>query len=127
LTSARLSRGRRAEQLAVELLEARGLRVLHQNWRRPEAELDLVADDHGVCVFVEVRSRTGEERGHALETIGPTKRARIARAARLFLSEEAVDAPGGYRFDVVAVTFAPGDDEAVVETVYVADAFRLDG
>lgn len=125
MTAERLSRGRLAEQLAVELLEARGMRVLHRNWRRPEGELDVVADDGGVCVFVEVRSRTGAERGHPLETIGATKRARVIRAARLFLDTERVDAPGGFRFDVVGVTFAEHDGAPTTE--HVADAFRVDG
>jgi Holliday junction resolvase-like predicted endonuclease len=55
-------------------------------------------------VFVEVRSRTGEDRGHPLEAITPQKRARVVRAARLYLDAE-TPAAGGFRFDVVAVTF----------------------
>lgn len=102
------------------------MRILHRNWRRPEGELDLVADDGGVCVFVEVRSRTGDEHGHPLETVGASKRARIVRSARLFLDSERVDAPGGFRFDVVGVVFRPLHDNEP-ECVHVMDAFRLDG
>ena len=71
-----------------------GLRIVARNWRRPEGELDIVADDGGTCVFVEVRSRTGEDRGHALEAITPQKRARVIRAARLYLDAEAPAAAG---------------------------------
>ena len=95
--------GRRAESLAVVHLESAGLRIVARNWRQPEGELDIVADDSGTCVFVEVRSRTGEDRGHALEAISPQKRARVIRAARLYLDAEA-PAAAGFRFDVVAVT-----------------------
>jgi putative endonuclease len=115
--------GNRAELLAVALVEARGMRILARNWRRPEGELDLVADDGGVCVFVEVRSRTGEEHGHALEAVGPRKRAQVIRAARLYLDAEGPQGASGFRFDVVAVTFFA--DGRAPECVHVEDAFRV--
>ena len=113
--------GRRAEELAAAELERQGLRIVARNWRRPEGELDLVADDHGVCVFVEVRSRTGLEQGDPLESITPRKRARVIRAARLFLDSEPVVA-SGYRFDVVGVTFF--DDAREPALTHVPDAFE---
>ena len=105
-------------------LEAAGLRIVARNWRQPEGELDIVADDGGTCVFVEVRSRTGEERGHALETITPQKRARVVRAARLYLDAES-PAAAGFRFDVVAVTF--WDDGRQPDVVHIANAFEVGG
>lgn len=116
--------GRRAESLAAAHLEAAGLRIVERNWRRPEGELDIVADDAGTCVFVEVRSRTGDVHGHALEAITPQKRARVIRAARLYLDAE-TPAASGYRFDVVAVTF--WDDGRAPEVVHVPNAFEVGG
>lgn len=123
--SARPDRGRRAENLAAELLEAAGFRIIARNWRRhgPEAgELDIVADDRGTCVFVEVRSRTGEDLGHPLEAITPQKRARVIRVARLYLAVETPSA-SGYRFDVVAVTFWP--EPRPPDLVHIPDAFEV--
>jgi putative endonuclease len=114
--------GRHAETLAAAHLEAAGLRIVARNWRQPEGELDIIADDGGTCVFVEVRSRTGEEHGHALETITPRKRARVIRAARLYLGAE-TPAAGGYRFDVVAITF--WDDGRQPDVVHIANAFEV--
>jgi putative endonuclease len=114
--------GRRAEDLAAAFLEGRGFRVLARNWRRPEGELDIVADHGGVCVFVEVRSRTGEEQGHPLETVDRRKRAQVIRAARLYLDEEAPRA-ASFRFDVVGVVFPDGGEEP--SCVHVEDAFRV--
>ncbi len=115
--------GRRAEDLAAARLAQAGLRIVARNWRRPEGELDIVADDGGTCVFVEVRSRTGEQQGHPLESITPHKQARVIRAARLYLDAEA-PAASGFRFDVVAVTFDPeGRLEPVV--VYLPNAFEV--
>lgn len=119
---ARASKGRSAEDLAAALLVERGFRILARNWRRPEGELDIVADHEGTCVFIEVRSRTGEEFGHPLETVNPRKRAQIVRAARLYLDAEPTP-HSAYRFDVVGVTFF--DDGRAPERVHVVDAFQL--
>ena len=103
------------------------MRILARNWRRDGregGEIDLIADDDGTCVFVEVRSRTGDERGHPLEAITPQKRARVIRAARLFLDAEK-PAAKAYRFDVVAVTFWP--DTLATDVVHVRDAFQVGG
>ncbi|HEX7506305.1 MAG TPA: YraN family protein [Polyangia bacterium] len=116
--------GMRAEQLAANYLEQRGYAVLARNWRRPEGELDLVVSGEGLCVFVEVRSRTGTDRGHALETVDARKRARVLRAARLYIEEERPRV-AVFRFDVVGVTFAL--DESPPELVHIEDAFQVGG
>jgi putative endonuclease len=120
---ARALRGRGAEELAVALLEKRGYRIVSRNWRRPEGELDLVAEDGGTCVFVEVRSRTGEEFGHPLESVDARKRAQIIRSARLYLDAEPTPF-AAYRFDVVGVTFH--SDGRPPECVHIEDAFRVE-
>jgi putative endonuclease len=117
----KLALGQRAEQLAADYLERRGYSILARNWRRPEGEIDLVVSSEGLCVFVEVRSRTGVDRGHPLETIDARKRARVVRAARMYLNEGHSSAPV-FRFDVVSVTFAL--DESAPEIIHVEDAFQ---
>jgi len=115
--------GRQAEQLAADYLVERGYEILARNWRRPEGELDLVVvSAEGLCIFVEVRSRTGIERGHPLETVDARKRARVRRAARMYIDEEQPQATG-FRFDVVGVTFAL--DESPPELVHIEDAFQV--
>jgi putative endonuclease len=117
----RQATGRRAEALAAAYLENQGLRILTRNWRQPGGELDLVADDAGTCVFVEVRARTGLDFGHPLEAVGAAKRAQVVRAARLYLHLETPRA-NGYRFDVVGVLFAPDGGEPQV--FHVPNAFE---
>jgi putative endonuclease len=119
--SKRLALGQRAEALAASYLEERGYTITARNWRRPEGEIDLVVGLEGLCVFVEVRSRTGVERGHPLETVNASKRARILRAARLYLEEEKPPAVV-FRFDVVGVTFSL--DDSPPEIVHIEDAFQ---
>ena len=81
-----------------------------------------MADDHGTCVFVEVRSRTGEESGHPLETVDQRKQAQIIRTARLYLDETPTVA-AAYRFDVVGVVFSPSGE--VLECTHIQDAFQV--
>lgn len=121
VVSKRLALGQRGESLAAQYLEAKGYRVLVRNWRRPEGELDLVVESDGLCIFVEVRSRTGTDRGHALETVNAQKRARVLRAARLYIDEERPTA-AVFRFDVVGVTFAL--DDSPPDIIHIPDAFQ---
>ena len=116
--------GRHAENLAAAHLTAAGLRIVARNWRQPEGELDIVADDAGTCVFVEVRSRTGADHGHALEAITPHKRAQVIRTARRYLDAETPGA-SGYRFDVVAITF--WSDGRPPDVVHIPNAFEVGG
>jgi putative endonuclease len=44
-------------------LEAHGLRVLARNWRCPYGEIDVIAEDAGELVFVEVKTRRGTALG----------------------------------------------------------------
>lgn len=120
--STRRTLGQRAEALASAYLQDRGYTIVARNWRRREGELDLVMSREGLCIFVEVRSRTGVDRGHPLETVNASKRAKIIRAARLYLDEEKPQALA-FRFDVVGVTFS-ATDQSSVEIVHIEDAFQ---
>ena len=114
-----------AETLAARYLESQGMRILARNWRRPEGEIDIVADDHGTCVFVEVRSRKGQDFGHPLEAVSGRKRAQVIRAARHYLASEDGAHHGsrfeGYRFDVVGVSFP--ENGGPPTCYHVPDAF----
>lgn len=82
------------------------------------AEIDLIGQlEDGVeptIVFVEVRSRADDLRGHALETIGPEKRRRIIRAATAYLVANDLWERVAVRFDVVTVT-GSDIDQAPIE------------
>ncbi|OZI77345.1 YraN family protein [Bordetella genomosp. 12] len=93
--------GRRAEDQALRLLRAHGLRLLARNVRNRYGELDLVMRDGQQLVVVEVRWRANPAYGGAAASIGPAKQARLARAA-LCWQAQAGGQPRPLRFDVVA-------------------------
>ncbi len=115
-------RGREAERLAAEHLEALGWEVVDRNHRTPRGEVDLVCREGRTVHFVEVRSRTGEAQGGPEEMVGLGKARRVVSAATDWaLRNGGLEQP--FRFDVVAVTFGAGEPRIVL----FRDAFDADG
>jgi len=101
--------GARAEQLALEYLQARGLTIVERNYRRRLGEIDLVALDHGVLVIAEVRTRSTDAFGGAAASVDARKQRRIIRAAEQLLQRHRDYAALPVRFDVLIVTAAATD------------------
>lgn len=97
------ARGRFAETLAALYLRLCGYRILARRFATRVGEIDIVAARRDLVVFVEVKHRAS--RAEALESVLPAQRARIERAASLFLALHPRLASARVRFDVVA--FAP--------------------
>lgn len=113
-----LGAGVEAEQRAAAWLEReRGFRILARNWRSPRDrrdELDLVARDEAVLVFIEVKSRpaTALVPGYFAAT-KPRKKKAVLRAARDFI-RALREKPRTIRYDVVEVaTNADGTEPAI--------------
>jgi putative endonuclease len=107
-TSPRQEQGNRAEEHACRHLQAAGATILARNLRCKCGEIDLVALDHGMLAFVEVRYRGGKRYGGAAASVNRRKQRRLILAARYFLPALARRHFGGRtppcRFDVVAQT-----------------------
>ena len=93
--------GGNAEDRAAAYLAARGLAIVARNYRTRLGEIDLVARDGDVLVFVEVRMRRSGSFGGALESITPAKQRRIRAAAQQYLQR--LGREPRCRFDVVAM------------------------
>lgn len=115
--------GRRGEDLALQYLEARGLRLLERNYRCKGGEIDLVMLDGATLVLIEVRSRSSADYGGAAASVGAGKQRRFTLAARHLMLTRPDFRKLAARFDVVAVDRAEGSGEAVV--TWVKDAFRM--
>jgi putative endonuclease len=84
------------------LLNLKGYRTRHRNWRGPAGELDLVVQRRGEIVFVEVKTRSGDLYGGAVAAVTHDKRRSMARTAAAYLGRFSLwDRP--CRFDVVTV------------------------
>lgn len=119
----RQQRGRAAEEMAAAFLRREGYQIEATNVRFKVGELDLVARNGQTLCFIEVRSRSSEEFGSALESITPMKRRRFIRAVRWYLARRRPPWLGPMRFDVVAIQSRPNTPPSLT---LLRDAFTAD-
>ena len=120
--------GRFGEGLCASLLVRRGMSIVARNWRCPAGEVDVVADDCGTHVLVEVKTRVcAHGPACALEPLVPELAVddeKLGRYRRLALSylgmNEGVEA---VRFDVAGVVLRPDNVASVhyIEGVWLGD------
>ena len=103
----RQSLGKRGEELACAELEKRGYVIVDRRFRTRCGELDIVARDGGVLVFVEVKARSGSNFGTPFESVTWKKRQRLSQMAASYLFIRRL-AGVACRFDVVAVVERQG-------------------
>ncbi|WP_374556701.1 YraN family protein [Thermomonas sp.] len=118
----RRARGDAVEAAARRFLETRGLRLLARNAHSRGGEVDLVMEDAGTVVFVEVRYRAAAGFGGGAASVDAGKQRRLVLAAQAFLARHPEYADASCRFDVVA---AAGDPAAPTFD-WLRDAFRAD-
>ena len=110
--------GQRAEDLACEYLSNQGLTVVERNYYIRGGELDIVALDGEMVVFVEVRSKSSQQYGLPEETISVKKRQFLYRAAEQYLTKNEW-LERNCRFDVISVLFEAEN----VQIKWYKDAF----
>jgi len=97
---------RAAEDAAADFLRRQGYRIVRRNFAAPFGEIDLIALDDAMIVFVEVKSRASGEFGPPEVAVDRRKQARLRRIAQYFLERQGLtEMP--CRFDVVALTRTP--------------------
>jgi putative endonuclease len=109
-----LTLGERGEQAAERLLKRLGYKIVGRRVRFDRGELDLVAVDGRTVVFVEVKTRTSDDKGSPAEAVDHEKQRAMTRAAQLYLKRHGL-LDCAARFDVVTVTWANPQGEPVVE------------
>ena len=111
------------ERLAAEMLDREGYEILERNLSTHYGELDIIALDGKVLVFIEVKTRQTEEAGSPFEAVTPRKQRQIARSALCYATEKGFGEME-MRFDVVGVEFNEAG-EPIVELM--RNAFVVDG
>lgn len=95
-------KGISGEKIAEKFLISKGFRLIERNYRFERGEIDLIFDDHGIMVFVEVKSRSSDTYGEPEDSITPRKRKQIRKVAGAYLWEKNIK-DTECRFDVVAI------------------------
>lgn len=115
--SGKREEGSLGEDRAVKILRREGYRVLERNYRSPFGEIDIIAEEGGFLVFIEVKKRNTANFGDPLEAIVEGKRRHIINSA-LFYMKKNRKTGGRVRFDVLGI----GPDKAkLVKNAFCAE------
>jgi len=93
--------GRKGEKLAAKYLAEKGLEVIQFNYRYGRGEIDIIAKDKNILVFVEVKYRTSIKFGFPEEFVDKGKVKRIKNVAESYIFEKNWTAD--IRFDIVSI------------------------
>lgn len=94
--------GDSGEEGAVRFLKKKGFEIMERNFRTRFGEIDIIAIDEDMLVFVEVKVKRGEKFGDPGEMIDSRKIEKIKRTANYFLQEKDLcDIP--WRIDAVLI------------------------
>lgn len=119
MTRHRQEVGIEGENLACVELESLGYRIVERRYRSRFGEIDIVADDQGTVVFVEVKTKTSGSFGDPVEEVTPQKQRQIVSMGEEYATFRC-PRETQCRFDVVAVDLSVMPARI---TVY-KDAFR---
>ena len=103
-------RGKLFEEKAERLLQCHGLSILERNYSARTGEIDIIATEGDVLVFVEVRARSHQRFGGAAYSIDNRKQKRIILTAQHYLQRNNRSEDRRCRFDVIA--FEPRQSDA---------------
>ena len=118
-----LARGLWGEKQAERFLKKKGYRILSRRLHvTARDELDLVARQGEILVFIEVKTRQTENFGRPLAAVDRHKRHTLSRAAIRYLQR--LKRPVTFRFDIVEIV---GNEHAAAPLIrHIENAFPLD-
>jgi putative endonuclease len=98
------------EQAAADYLLQQGYLIKGRNLRTPYGEIDILAQQDEITIFVEVKTRTSIRAGLPEESITPRKREHLRAAAEYYAAEHEID---HWQLDVLAVEGIPGGEPMI--------------
>ena len=115
--------GQAGESAAEEYLRHKGYRIVGRNLRSPTGELDLVAEDGQVLVFIEVKARRTDAYGGAIHAVHQRKQEKVIQLAAQYLARHHIK-NRLCRFDVVLLQ---GSNAVVPQIEHIQNAFEVSG
>ena len=94
--------GRAGEQRACEFLRKKGFKIIVANYKTFVGEIDIIAEDAGTLVFIEVKTRMDDAFGAPSEAVNRKKQEKYLKVASEYLQKNKKnDSP--CRFDVIEI------------------------
>ncbi len=110
--------GQLGEQLALDFLIKNGFQILEINWRHGRSEVDIIAKEGDILVFIEVKTRSSDAFGQPEEFVSKSKEKQLTKAAAAYM--DLTGHEWEIRFDVVSVL---KNRAGVWEIGHLKDAF----
>ena len=95
--------GSRYEDIAERHLKRQGYKIAERNFSCKIGEIDLIAYDGSVLVFVEVKYRRSPGSGYPEEAVSYAKQKKLSRTADYYCIKNNISEKTDRRFDVVAI------------------------
>lgn len=111
--------GKEGEEMAVDFIRKQGFKIIKKNYRTAFGEIDIIARDKDVIVFIEVKTRADSFFGHPFEAVNHRKREKIKKVALCYMKGLKKENPA--RFDVLSIRLENG--KHTVE--HIRDAFEV--
>lgn len=115
--------GKHGENDAAKFLVAKGYKIIERNFRCRYGEIDIIACEKSIVVFVEVKTRSNRNYGSAASAVTLKKQRQISRVAQHYLITKNMTNSEA-RFDVVEVMKIKHEDP---ELNHLVNAFELVG
>lgn len=100
------------EDKACDYLKKLGFKIIERNFRKGYGEIDIIALDKGILVFIEVKTRKSNQFGSPLEAITYWKVKSIIKTAQYYKMTHR-NLPESLRIDAVAVTLNGNEVENI--------------
>lgn len=110
--------GIKGEELAVRFLKKKGYRIISRNFKTPIGEVDIIAHDENILVFIEVKTRSDDSFGRPFEAVNHRKKEKLKKVALYYLKHHRNDMP--LRFDVLSIEM--DGEKSTIE--HIVDAFE---
>jgi putative endonuclease len=121
LSNSRQKLGKFGEKIALQFLKTKGFTPIAKNYRLKTGEIDIIAMDGNVLVFIEVKTRQGNTHGTPLDSITWKKQRQISKVAQEYLSRNNLFEREA-RFDVLSVICGKNNRP---EVEHISNAFEL--
>lgn len=120
MTKSNREMGQNGEDLACEFLRNKGWDILARNYYAGHSEIDIIAKDGNVIVFLEVKMRSTSRFGQPIEFVNEQKIVHVYRAAEHWVHKHKMqDSP--LRFDIIGILTSKKNPP---EIAHYPDAFR---
>lgn len=95
-------RGKWGEEQATKYLKEKGYQIIKRNQRTPYGEIDIIAEQEKILIFIEVKARSSEKFGNPEDAVTRNKQERIRRSSLWWIQENKYFY-NEIRFDVIGI------------------------